>query len=191
MNLKEIKTVKTSTLEANRGQIEGLPKNPRKWSSDDVDVLARSIEETPELMMARPLIVVPKGKKHVVLGGNMRLEAVRRLGWKECPCFVFKGLTEEKMKEIVLKDNSSFGDWDTDELANQWDDLPLSEWGVNVAGAESAGPSTGNKEIDTDDWSEDMTLKLKFTGEEMAEVTAYFAGKDPRVELLKLVGYGE
>lgn len=184
--------IKTSSIQQNTGQIEGLPKNPREWTSDDVDVLCRSIEETPELLDARPLIVVPKGKKYVVIGGNMRLEALKRFGWKECPCNVFEGLTVDKMKEMSLKDNSSFGDWDTDELANKWDDLPLSDWGVNVAGAEAAGSAPSNKgEVNTDDWKEDMTLKLKFTKSEMEFIKGYFADKDPRVEILRLVGYGE
>lgn len=184
--------IKTSSIQQNTGQIEGLPKNPREWTSDDVDVLCRSIEETPELFNARPLIVVPKGKKYVAIGGNMRLEALKRLGWKECPCNVFEGLTVDKMKEMALKDNSSFGDWDTDELANKWDDLPLSDWGVNVAGAEAAGSAPSNKgEVNTDGWKEDMTLTLKFTKSEMEFIKGYFADKDPRVEILRLVGYGE
>lgn len=189
----ETSNIKVAMLEPNRGQIEGVPRNPRWWSSDDVDMLGRSIEETPELMQARPLLVTKSktGKKYVVLGGNMRLEAVKRLKWKECPCCVFEGLTVEKTKEIVLKDNSSFGDWDTDELANKWDDLPLSQWGVNVTGADASDMSASNKEIDTGGWSEDMTLKLRFTKAEMDEVVTYFADKDPRVELLRLVGYGE
>jgi hypothetical protein len=29
-----------------------------------------------------------------------------------------------------MKDNGSFGAWDYDALANEWDDLPLQDWGV-------------------------------------------------------------
>ena len=36
----------------------------------------------------------------------------------------------EKLREIVIKDNGAFGSWDYDMLANEWDDLPLSDWGV-------------------------------------------------------------
>lgn len=189
MENHETQMIKISSLMPNRGQIDSLPQNPRKWEPEDIDILSRSIEETPELFMARPLIIVPKGKKYIVLGGNMRLEAAKRLGLEECPCIVFKGLQTDKMREIVLKDNSSFGDWDTDELANKWDDLPLSDWGVNVAGAEAAPSNKG--EVNTDDWKEDMTLKLKFTKSEMEFIKGYFADKDPRVEILRLVGYGE
>ena len=91
-----IQMLKTSSIQQNTGQIEGLPKNPRKWTSSDVDMLSRSINETPELVDARPLIVVPNGGKYVVIGGNMRLEAMKRLGWKKVPCHVFESLTIEK-----------------------------------------------------------------------------------------------
>ena len=143
----ETNNIKVTMLEPNKGQIDGVPRNPRWWSSEDVDTLGRSVEETPELMQARPLIVTKAGKKYVVLGGNMRLEAVKRLKWKECPCCVFEDITVEKMEEIVLKDNSSFGDWDTDELANKWDDLPLSQWGVNVTGTDAADVSADRKSV--------------------------------------------
>ena len=103
----ETNNIKVTMLEPNKGQIDGVPRNPRWWSSEDVDTLGRSVEETPELMQARPLIVTKAGKKYVVLGGNMRLEAVKRLKWKECPCCVFEDITVEKMEEIVL-DNIYF-----------------------------------------------------------------------------------
>ena len=71
---------KLSRLAMNTGQIHGLPKNPRQWTATDVDRLACSIKETPELLDARPLIVVEHGNKFVVLGGNLRLAALKKLG---------------------------------------------------------------------------------------------------------------
>ena len=61
--------IKTSSIQQNAGQIEGLPKNPREWTSDDVDVLCRSIEETPELLEARGIIVYPYEGRFVAIGG--------------------------------------------------------------------------------------------------------------------------
>lgn len=187
----EPKRIKISALVGNNGQIEGLPKNPREWDDSDVERLAESIQETPELAEARPMIVIKRESKYIVLGGNLRLCAWRKLGVKEASCFVLPEDTPiQKMKEIVLKDNSSFGSWDADELANKWDDLPLSEWGVDVAGLTVESSYDGkNTEINTSDWSEDMTLKLKFTEEEIAFVKSYFEGKDAKAELLKLMGY--
>jgi hypothetical protein len=118
-------------LQFNEGQIPGLPANPRQWTRDDVEKLARSLEETPELFEARPIIVIPYKGYYVVLGGNMRLAASRENNYTDVPCYVLPETTPlEKQKEIVIKDNSSFGAWDYDELGNNWDDLPLTDWGV-------------------------------------------------------------
>lgn len=118
-------------LQLNEGQIEGLPTNPRTWTAAELRNLAKSIKETPEEFEARPILAVKHGDAYVVLGGNMRLEASRKNGAKEVPVIVFPETTAvSKLKEIVIKDNGSFGDWDYDALANEWDDLPLPEWGV-------------------------------------------------------------
>lgn len=130
----ETARIKVNELLPNTGQIEGLPSNPRQWTKDEMARLKKSIEETPELLEARGAIVYPYGGKYIVLGGNMRLSAVKSLGWKEMPCVVLpEGTSVEKLKEIVIKDNGSFGEWDMDALANDWDDLPLSDWGVSTS----------------------------------------------------------
>ena len=129
----ETRQIKLAEIQPNRGQIEGLPKNPRKWGKSELDRLKRSIEDTPELMDARGLIVVSNGDKYVVLSGNMRYAAVKALGWEEAPCIIIPEDTPLRtQKEIVLKDNQTFGDWDYDELANGWSDAPLDQWGVKA-----------------------------------------------------------
>ena len=115
----EIRQIEIRNLEPNTGQIPGLPSNPRQWTKDEMDNLKKSIGETPELLEARGAIVYPKDGKYIVLGGNMRLEAVKALGWKQMPCIVLpESLPIEKLKEIVIKDNGSFGEWDMDALAD-------------------------------------------------------------------------
>ena len=127
----EHKRIKLSKLVQNNGQLDGVPKNPRQWSKDDVERLKKSIEETPELLQARGCIVYPLDDKYVVLGGNMRLTACKQLGHKEVDCVVLDPETSpEKLREIVIKDNGSFGAWDFDMLSNEWDDLPLADYGV-------------------------------------------------------------
>ena len=127
----ETRQIKINQIDQNKGQIAGLPANPRQWTRDDVERLAKSIEETPELLEARPLIAVPHDGKYIVLGGNLRLAALKRLGRKEAPVYVLPEDTPiDKQKEIVVKDNGAFGAWDFDLLANEWDDLPLLDWGV-------------------------------------------------------------
>lgn len=84
----EHRIIDISLLDPNEGQIDGLPSNPRKWSGDDLSRLEDSIRETPELLEARGIIVVPSDGRYVVLGGNMRLAAIRGLGRTEAPCIV-------------------------------------------------------------------------------------------------------
>lgn len=130
LNMKIVK-LNISDLEGNIGQIPGLPKNSRKWSEDEISVLAASLLETPELFEARPIICVPYGEKYVILGGNMRFEASKKNQAKTVPCVVMPSDTPiEKMIEIVAKDNGSFGHWDIPELQKSWSQHNLSDWGV-------------------------------------------------------------
>ena len=150
----EIVKLKLSALEPNTGQIPGLPINPRQWTKSDVDSLARSLKETPELFEARPVIAVPHEGKYIILGGNLRYEASKQNKAKEVPAIVFPENTPvEKMKEIVIKDNGSFGEWDMDALANEWDDLPLADWGV---------PAWEPEEVKMPEEKEDLSDKIDF-----------------------------
>lgn len=127
----KITNIEISKLEPNLGQIKGLPTNPRTWTENDVKSLARSLAETPELFEARPIIVVPNGDKFVILGGNMRYEASKMNGSAEVPCIIFPAsISIDKMREIVIKDNGSWGYWDYALLDNDWSDNPLQDWGV-------------------------------------------------------------
>ena len=123
-----------TSVKQNTGQIEGLPSNPRQWTQTDIDRIAKSLKETPELFEARPLIVYLHGADYIILGGNLRYEGAKKNRMKEVPVHVLPtDLSIDKLKEIVIKDNGSFGEWDMDMLANEWDDLPLKEWGVDIA----------------------------------------------------------
>jgi hypothetical protein len=127
----DIKRLPIEKIELNTGQIEGLPANPRQWTRDDIDRIAASLKETPELFEMRPCIVYPNGDKYVLLAGNLRFTGARQNGDKDVPCVVCpKEMTIDKMKEIVIKDNGVFGAFDWDALANEWDNLPLMDWGV-------------------------------------------------------------
>lgn len=129
-------TLDISLLELNSGQLEGLPKNPRWIKDERYEALKKSIEDAPELLEARTLLVYPLQNGHyVVIGGNMRLRACRELGFKELPCYVFKQETPvEKLREYTIKDNVEFGNIDWDALANDdWDISDLEDWGMDVS----------------------------------------------------------
>lgn len=123
--------IATSLIDANTGQIGGVPANPRQWLRKELNKLKKSLKETPELFEARGIIVYPLAGRFIVIGGNMRLEASRELGLETVPCIVLpEGTQAEKLKEIVIKDNGSFGDWDLVALSEKWGNLPLGDWGV-------------------------------------------------------------
>lgn len=129
----ESQNIQISALELNNGQIEGLPKNPRFIRDNQFEKLKKSIEDFPEMLQYRELIVYPLNGKFVVVAGNMRLRAGQELGLKEFPCKVLsKETTIDRLKEITIKDNNNFGEWDMDDLANEWDKEQLAEWGVET-----------------------------------------------------------
>ena len=70
------------------------------------------------------------------LGGNMRLRALQELKYKEIPdawIMLADEWSEEKRKEFTIKDNVSFGSFDWDTLANEWNNVEeLSEWGLDI-----------------------------------------------------------
>lgn len=158
MEIKLIQTqfIPLSKLEVNKGQVEGIPSNPRRLDDDAFAKLKKSIEERPGMLALRELCVYPHGNKFVVLGGNMRLRAMRELKYKEAPCKVIPEDTPvDELKAFVVVDNSSFGAWDYDALANEWDDLPLQDWGVPAWKEEEKEPK---EKIDL---SDEITTQYK------------------------------
>ena len=132
----EFKRIPLDLLDPNAGQIPGVPRNPRKWGRRELENLARSMEETPELTEARGAIVYPYNGRFVVLGGNMRLAAIRKhLEWPDLMCAVLPAETpEDKMRQIVQKDNSSFGTFDYDILREDWMSFgyDYEAWGLHL-----------------------------------------------------------
>ncbi len=117
----QVKAVKLSTIKLN-------PDNPRRISTVDMDRLVKSLQEFPDMLNIREIVV---DETMTVLGGNMRLLALRKIGAKTATAKIVKGLTPEQKREFVIKDNGFYGEWNMDELAT-WDDLPLVDWGVDI-----------------------------------------------------------
>ncbi len=106
------------------------PNNPRHIKDDRFKNLVSSIKSFPDMMTARPLVVNEAG---VILGGNMRFRALKALKYTEIPdewVKVVKGWTKEQEAEFLIKDNANYGEWDYEQLANEWDDGALTDWGV-------------------------------------------------------------
>jgi len=105
------------------------PTNPRVIKDHKFRKLVQSIKEFPQMLEMRPIVV---DEEMVVLGGNMRLRACLEAGLMEVPIIRATELTEQQKKEFVIKDNSSFGEWDWDLLANEWDIQDLDQWGLDI-----------------------------------------------------------
>lgn len=122
-----------SKLVNNTGQIEGLPANPRTINRDDYQKLLKSLQDDPDFLNHKPLHVYEHNGKYIVLGGNQRLRALKELGYKDVPVTIYDPETPvEVLKRRIIIDNSTFGDYDMDMLANEWDSEPLDDWGVDL-----------------------------------------------------------
>jgi DNA modification methylase len=114
-------------------EIKANSKNPRIIKDDKFKKLVQSIREFPEMLEKRPLVCFTDvDGKYVVLGGNMRLKAAHEVGLKELPIVLADDWTQEQRDEFLIKDNVGFGEWDWDQLANEWDADKLDEWGLDV-----------------------------------------------------------
>lgn len=105
------------------------PDNPRVVKDYKFKKLVRSIIEFPQMLELRPIVV---NEDFVVLGGNMRLKACIEAQIKDVPVLVADTLTKKQQQQFIIKDNSNFGEWDWDMLANTWDVDELKEWGLDV-----------------------------------------------------------
>jgi ParB-like chromosome segregation protein Spo0J len=119
-------TVAVSKLKAN-------PTNPRVLRDEKFLKLKKSLTDFPDMLNKRPIVAVTDTDgKLMVLGGNMRLRACQDLGMKEVPVILADEWTEEQRREFIIKDNVGFGEWDWDNLANEWDAEQLADWGLDL-----------------------------------------------------------
>jgi hypothetical protein len=134
-------TIKISEVKQN-------PNNPRIIKDDKFAKLVKSIQDFPEMLNLRPIVV---NDDMIVLGGNMRLKACKEAGLKEVPIIKASNLTEQQQKEFIIKYNVGFGEWDWDSLANEWDAEELTEWGLDIPNFEGVELS--------EEFGEDFSLK--------------------------------
>lgn len=151
----EVKNLRLHELELNEGQMYGLPKNPRWIRDARYEALKKSIEDAPEMLGLRELLVYPlddveghKGK-YIIIGGNMRYRACLELGYQEVPCKVIPIETPvKKLREYVIKDNEGFGQNDWELLSTEWETEELQGWGMEL---DYVAPGEGDNWDDMDD----------------------------------------
>lgn len=163
------KKIPLSEIELNEGQLNGLPSNPRFIKDEKFASLVRSLQESPEFLKARPLLVFQmKNGKYITIAGNMRLRALRELGAKDVPCYVFpKSTSVKKLREYTIKDNMAYGQIDWDNIANEWEPEELKEWDFEMP----------------EDWFGDVP-ELPKNEEEEEATTGTEAEKQPEVETM-------
>jgi|14BtaG_2_1085337.scaffolds.fasta_scaffold115056_2 hypothetical protein len=160
------------------GKVHLAPHNPRVIKNDKFRKLVSSIKEFPEMLKVRPIVV---DEENMVLGGNMRLRACLEAGLKEVYIIKASEFTEEQKQEFIIKDNSSFGEWDWDLLANQWDINDLSDWGINIPASyfdEDVEP-----EFDMDELDKDLDT---YINSKVKQITMYFDNQQYEYALAKL-----
>ena len=110
-------------------EIKPNPNNPRIIKDNKFKQLVKSIQDFPQMLELRPIVI---DENNMVLGGNMRLKACIEAGLKDVPVKQAKDLTELQKKEFIVKDNVGYGEWDWDDLANNWDAEELTQWGLDI-----------------------------------------------------------
>lgn len=117
--------------------IKPNPNNPRTVNKDKFKKLVKSIKEFPKMLELRPIVL---NSDNIVLGGNMRLKALKELKYKEIPdewVKRAKDLTDEEKRRFIIADNVGFGEWDWELLANEWEAEELENWGLEIPGFEA------------------------------------------------------
>lgn len=160
---KERMTIDVDRLHVNEGQIDWLPRNPREWREDDMMNMRRSIREDPDFLEDRPALVLPLGDDFVIFCGNFRTEGARAEGERGIPSVVYHPKTQDDRLTVIrraMKDNGSYGRFDYDILADEWDEFPLDDWGVKTFDREGEDESEseqgpGASPVEEDDFDEE------------------------------------
>lgn len=111
-------------------ELQFTPNNPRTISNENFEKLKKSIKENPNYFEARPIIVSDRTGELVIIGGNMRLRAAQSLGLDKVPVYIMHDLSEDKERELVIRDNAELGEWNIDILLNEFDVPKLKELGL-------------------------------------------------------------
>ena len=129
----EVKELPIGMLSENTGQIPDVPRNPRKITKEKFEDLCDSIRKSPEMKVLEEIKVFPFNGRYVVIGGNHRFKAYKKLGWENVLCKVLPEDTpKEKLREYVMKENMTYAENDNAVL-NAWDLKELAEWRVPVS----------------------------------------------------------
>lgn len=133
IDLIQSEKVDIALIDNNEGQIPGVKKNPREMTEMEFKKLKQSLKKRPEYTAISELRLFPFQGRYITIGGNMRLQVMKALGWKKAIGKVLPEDTpKEKLNEWILLDNANYGRWDFEELANNWDEDLLTEMNIDI-----------------------------------------------------------
>ena len=124
--------VSTSIKKVNLSELKPHPDNPRKISRENMDRLVKSLQEFPEMLEIKEIVV---DETMTIIGGNMRYAALKKMGREQCKAKIVTGLTEDQKREYIIKDNIALGEWEKTIIAKKYSDLDLKTWGIDLLGA--------------------------------------------------------
>jgi ParB-like chromosome segregation protein Spo0J len=137
------------------GSIKPNPDNPRVIKDERFKRLVASIQEFPQMLEMRPVVVNEHG---VILGGNMRYQACKAAGLTEIPVVDASSLTPAQQREFVIKDNVSAGEWNWDRLANEWELPNLNDWGLSEVNMFAQAATEAERDIDLPNLAQSTSL---------------------------------
>ena len=174
-------SIDMSQLEPNEGQLDGLPANPREIKKEKLELLKENIQKYPEMLKLRGLIVYPlEDGKYIIIGGNMRYQAMSELGFSNAPCIVIpKDTSVEHLKAYTILDNNGFGKWDWESLANEWETSELEDWGLDLPIQES--------EINTDEFFDSLDNENEKSKGEKLTITIPDEYADQKDEMKSII----
>ncbi len=160
--------IELKKLTPNKGQIEGVPTNPRKATKRAIENMKKSIEETPLMLEVNEMTAYDNNGELVVIRGNLRYKALKALGYKTAPVKVLPTETsKETVNQIVIKDNIHYGEWDTDLLSMEWNSTELESWGVDVSWGEEEKPKKEKEPHEDEDLQEKIDYYAMMLGDRL------------------------
>ena len=200
--------------------------NPRKFTSVDIDAITKSIILFPKMLNEiRPIAVKDnivlggnlrlKGLQQILNADFSFIQSIIDKSekslteksdlttfWnlfkqnKKFNFIIADNLNDNEVKEFIIKDNVSIGNWDFDMLLN-WDTDLLKDWGLELDSVveevndEMQSINNKNSELDANDFDDKIEVKLSFTIDEHTFVRQQLTKIDanPEQAILKVLNY--
>ena len=168
--------VSTNIKKVNLSELKPHPDNPRKISRENMDRLVKSLQEFPEMLEIKEIVV---DETMTIIGGNMRYAALKKMGREQCKAKIVTGLTEDQKREYIVKDNIALGEWEKTIIAKKYSDLDLKTWGIDLLGA-SMGKEELTAAILTEKERKEATKTADEISKALSEKIKTITAEDPK-----------